>query len=70
MSTNRAGTIPSTQGVSDQQLRRVLDSLKTNVEIMRGHTGGALRRAVTLQDLVDLGLITQAQAQTQALKQP
>jgi hypothetical protein len=42
-------------------LATVTESLRQGVESLGGHRGGPLDRAVTLQDLVILGLTTEAQ---------
>lgn len=41
-------------------LRTVATQLRQGVESLGGHRGGMLDRAVTLQDLVSLGLVTTA----------
>lgn len=39
----------------------VTTSIKSAIDIFAGRTGGALDRAVTLQDLVTLGLVSEAE---------
>jgi len=52
-----------------QSLTAVAIRLKEGVESLGGHRGGKFDRAVTLQDLVVLGLVTEAQL-LQALRGP
>ena len=54
---NNYGTGPVPQNWSGQD-RKFADSLKENVDVICGHRGDPLDRAVTARDLLDSGLAT------------
>lgn len=49
--------IPSTQGIQDPAVKRVLEALVQQVKILSGAAGQASERAVTLGELKTLGII-------------
>lgn len=53
--------IPSADGL-DESLRRVIDPLIRTVEKREGVRNSTRERFVTFQDLIDLGLITEREA--------
>lgn len=54
--------IPQVPPNVDQELYRLLKSLKENVELLNGVRGRSYERSVTISMLLSQGIITQAQA--------
>jgi len=54
-------SIPSIDKLSDIQLKLILKPIKEIIEVREGRLGSKKDMAVTYQDLVDLGLITESQ---------
>lgn len=61
MST-RLRQLPDASGVADPAARELLDGLKEVAELREGRRGDPLQRAVTVRDLLDLGVISLEQA--------
>jgi len=51
-------SIPSVHMISDVQLKSILGPVKETIEIREGLRGSIEDRHVTVQDLIDLGLIS------------
>ena len=60
--------LPPVPRVNSADLRAFLAGVRTRVSSLLGENGNRHDRAVTLQDLVDMGLITRNQAEQQAKK--
>ena len=56
----RYSAVPATQA-NPENLRSATDRLKDGYELLVGHRGTMQHKAVTLQDLIDLGLVTEAE---------
>ena len=58
-SLSKVQQIPSTAGIKDQSVRKVVDALKLNVELYRGASPNhnPLDKAITLRDLSESGVV-------------
>lgn len=63
---NKKLFLPPVPRVDSTDLRAFLSGVRTRIASLCGEAGNRYVRAITLQDLVDMGLITKAQAEKQA----
>jgi hypothetical protein len=56
MATGAKG-IPTPGYLGDEKLRRILGPMREALEVLRGRIGTVRERAVTVADLVDLGIL-------------
>lgn len=61
--------LPPVPRVNSADLRAFLAGIRARVSSLLGENGNGHERALTLQDLVDMGIITKTQAEKQAKKQ-
>lgn len=59
-------SLPPVPRVDPADLRAFLSSVRSRLSALIGESGNKERKAVTLQDLVDMNIITHAQAEKQA----
>ena len=58
--------LPPVPRVDSTDLRAFLSGVRSRLSALIGESGNKGSKAVTLQDLVDMNIITQAQAEKQA----
>ena len=63
---NKKLFLPPVQRVDSTDLRAFLSGVRSRLSALIGESGNKGSKAVTLQDLVDMNIITQAQAEKQA----
>ena len=63
---NKKLFLPPVPRVDSTDLRAFLSGVRSRLSALIGESGNKGSKAVTLQDLVDMNIITQAQAEKQA----
>ena len=63
---NKKLFLPPVPRVDSTYLRAFLSGVRSRLSALIGESGNKGSKAVTLQDLVDMNIITQAQAEKQA----
>ena len=63
---NKKLFLPRVPRVDSTDLRAFLSGVRSRLSALIGESGNKGSKAVTLQDLVDMNIITQAQAEKQA----